>query len=54
MKPEYSEKKITVCKGYVDSKDDEIVIFVDDEVHNVKDLFADKLGQEIEIKFTEV
>lgn len=54
MKPEYSEKKITICKGYIDNKDDNVVIFVDDEIHNVKDLFADKLGQEVEIKFTEV
>ena len=54
MKPEYSEKKITNCKGVVDEKDDSVVILVDNEVHNVKDLFADKLGQEVEIKFTEV
>lgn len=54
MKPEYSEKKIVICKGMVDEKDDDVVIFVDDKVHSVKDLFADKLGQEVEIKFTEV
>ena len=55
MKPEYSEKKITTCKGVVDKNDDgSVVVFVDDEVHSVDDLFADKLNQEVEIKFTEV
>lgn len=55
MKPEYSEKKIVICKGMVDEKDGDVVVFVDDKVHSVKDLFAaDKLGQEVEIKFTEV
>ena len=54
MKPEYSEKKIAICKGVVDEKDNSVVILVDNEVRNVKDLFADKLGQEVEIKFTEV
>lgn len=55
MKPEYSEKKITTCKGVVDKNDDgSVVVLVDDEVHSVDDLFADKLNQEVEIKFTEV
>ena len=54
MKPEYSEKKIVICKGMVDEKDGDVVVFVDDKVHSVKELFADKLGQEVEIKFTEV
>lgn len=55
MKPEYSEKKITTCKGVVDKNDDgNVVVLVDDEVHSVDDLFADKLNQEVEIKFTEV
>ena len=54
-RPKYEEKTVLEIVGILDvNEDNQLVVIVDESTYLLEDILKNKLGQEVQFKFTEV
>ena len=54
-RPKYEEKTVLEIIGVLDTNEDnQLVVIVDESTYLLEDVLKNKLGQEVQFKFTEV
>ena len=54
-RPKYEEKTVLEIIGVLDTNEDnQLVVIVDESTYLLEDILKNKLGQEVQFKFTEI